>query len=125
MILDLFYVPCFKLATCLDIRHSDVSLWLSMAPALSLVLLRLIVESVDLLRFALANDLASHFGALNKRCANLGRRAVHDHQNFSKAHLGARFTFELFDDNDSVLFSSKLLPTCLDNRVHDNSMRHG
>ena len=65
-----FYVP-YLLTPGDDFQHSKVRLRLSVAPALALVLLGLVVESVDLLCLALSNDFCLDFGALHKRGAGL------------------------------------------------------
>src|SRR5579862_3693036 len=112
---------CHGLASCLDRSYADVGLRLSMAPALADILLGFIVERVDLLSLALANDLSANLRALNKRAAHLKLFAVDDHQNFGQIDLRSRLALELFDDENLILRSLELLSTGLDNRVHANS----
>ena len=69
-----------------------------MAPALSLVLLGLVVEAHNLLRLRLADDFAFNHGALHEGRTHLHLVAIADHQNFAEFDLGARLAFELLDD---------------------------
>src|SRR5690348_11908777 len=98
------------LAACLDAGDAHIGQRLAMSPALALILLRLVIESVDLRTLSLANDFRLDSGALYEWRADLDRGAIGNHHDLIQADLGAGFSFQFFDDENFVFGGFVLLP---------------
>ncbi len=123
MNLVLSYVPYLCLAPSYDFGDAHVRLRLSVAPALALVLFGLVIEGVDLLALALADDLTANQCALDERGSDNGIPAIDGHHDLAELDCAASVAFQLLNDDDVILCGLVLLAAGLHYRVHKNAPR--
>src|SRR5687768_16691434 len=99
---------CHGLFTCVDTCDLDLGELGAVAPALSNVLLSLEVETDDLFRLLLADDLAGNGGSGYERRAELGF-VVANEQHFLELDLGPGVTVDFVDRDDVAVLNFELL----------------
>ena len=94
-----------------------------MALRAAVVLAALLLENHDLRAAGLLDDLADNSGAVHQRLAGCCLFAFADEQHLVESDLVARFSFQLFDNQNVVLRDLVLLAACLDDSVHLSRLR--